>query len=559
MSSGKPHVVQNTLERIVSTDFNRAQALLDAATQESWRARYGQLEANWRLYPGIADPAATVAAPAYGDVFAGLFVRPDAGTYLTIDAGLAMMFKTPTNSDDSPYAFCQDPGVSNPASLPFVANGSAGTVRWDIVECQPTDTLLESQSVDIYVPATGLFGASNLPKLRANRMTYRYRQGTAGSGYPGAAADWMPLVVVAVRDGATSFAQCDLYDVRPLVSERTRPQPIGTIGNEGYSPIAGGYFETGASLIVGFSEAEFGGYLAGGALKNSVVPSTLAQFGKGLIPADIFDGGDAPGIYFSNSDMRGPMSGASQAFFHIVALFPTFANQAPLPRWARYCEAPDPVLGRRVPNGPRGIVILTTTAPGPNGLYAPIAFPSSMQLVVNGVGVCLGAIEANSQGGLHTNRRYQHQIAFNSGTGAGNWKIAASSTTADTAEWNLSPGVHYPTHAKSLRCSFRFDYNGAFNVPNSRANVRSVDSQGGTYASFQAVIAQTTQISANPSKWETDCFDIPICNLNNAGSGTYVYPYPPGSVSPVTWKVQLFFQTTGTFVDAFLHIHGWEF
>lgn len=555
MPSGLPRLIANTLERLVSTDSNRAQAFLAAAGQEAWRARFSDLAANWRLYPGISARASTVAAPAYGEVYSGLFVRPDAATYLTIDPGLAMTINPiGAGPDDSPYVFCEDPGISVAGVLPFVPNATALTVRWDVVECQPVDTLLESSSRDQYIPATGLFTPVVVDKVRAARMSYRYRQGTAGSGFPGGAAGWLPLAVVAVRVGAVSFAQCDFYDVRPLVSERVQPQPLGAIGNEGYSPIRGGYFQTSATLITGFSEAEFAGYLAGGALRNSVIPSTLAQFGLGA-PANVSLGGDSPTLCYSNSDMQGPFGGGAQTFTHIVALFPLTPGQVPFPRWARYGETNDPALGRRVPNGPRGILVLTTTPPGPNGLYTPLSFPATMQLGLSGVGVCLGAIESASSGGVHTNRRYHHSITFSDVSGAAPWQIAATSTTADTATWELTPGVHYPPHAKSLRCSFRFDYNAGIAV-NARVQVRSVDSNGNTFSTHYC-IATNLGSGGTPSKFDLDEFDLAIPPLNNGAAVND--PYPPVAPSVVTWKVTLFFQAAFTFVDAFLHIHGWEF
>ncbi len=542
MSSGPTRIIYNTRERLVSTDHNREQAFVAQAHQAAWRAQYNDLRANWRLTPGLSAQAQVVGAPLYGEVYSGLFVRPDAPSYLTIDPGLAMVIATSTPSaDDSPYVFVNDPGLQTPGVLTFTPNAAAATLRWDVVECQPVDTLLESSSRDIYNPATGLFVPGVVDKVRASRMTYRIRLGTPGAGFPGAAAGWLPLAVAAVRDGATGFDRCDFYDVRPLVSERVLPQPVNVDGTEGFALPRETHYSAADGLFSGYAEAEFGGYLAGGKLQTSVPATDLASFG-----VTTAGGGDNTRLRIDNASNVGVYTLASNSPIFAAALFPQPPiGQGFVPRWARYSEAPVAALGRRVPNGPRGILALTSTPPNANGLYSPVAFPAAAQLNVLGVGVSLG-ITSGFAGpvlgaSVQVGRRYEHSSPAGFG-----YLAAANSVSADLAVWNLVPGVHFPAHARAIIVTF------ALNVTTTGTTKwfqlwSTVAGAPFTVTEFPSGLDDGAVTAATPGQ--------SVITIPRFVTGTG-YPSTPN----IDWSFRLKPSAAGcTFNVANMFIRGWEF
>lgn len=540
MPSGPTRLVNNTRERLISTDANRAQAFLAQAQQAAWRAAYNDIRSNWRLYPGLTTQAQTLAAPLYGEVYAGLFVRPDAPAYLTVDPGVAMMIDTSSaGADDSAYAYVSDPGVQVPGVLNFTPNGTGATLRWDVVECQPVDTLLESSSRDVYNPGTGLFTPGVVDKVRANRLTYRIRLGTPGVGFPGAAPGWLPLAVCAVRNGATGFNQCDFYDVRPLVSERVLPQPVDS--NAGFALPREVSYSTFEGQYSGYSEAEFGGYLAGGKLQTSAPATSLAKFGDSTFD----DGGDWPILTLTNANnIGGVYALADKIPVYAAALFPQPpVGQGFIPRWARYSEASVAAFGRRVPNGPRGIVVITTAPPSANGLYLPLAFPTGAQLGVMGVGVPLG-IASSFPGpvmgySVQAGRRYEHSRLDGLA-----WAFAASSLSSSLAVWDLTPGVHFPAHARSIRCSFSLVVTAASSF--SFFQARSV-SVGFPFSS----IPIPSGLTAAPTS--VTCAESMVTLSRPVVAGYATSPFS-------SWSIRLVPSIAGvTFNSANLYVHGWEF
>lgn len=548
MPSGLSRIIFNTRERLISDDFNRAQSFEAQAQQEAWRAQFNDLQSNWKLFPGLSAQAQVVGAPLYGEVYSGLMVRPDVASYLTIDPGVAMVLATSTpGADDSPYWYVKDPGVQTPGVLAFTANATPSTLRWDVIECQPVDTLLESSSRDIYNPATGLFVPAAVDKMRCARMTYRIRLGTPGSGFPGAAVGWLPLAVAAVRDGATGFNQCDFYDVRPLIADRVRPQPVGTAGNEGQSQIEEAYYQGFGGFFQGHAESEFGGYLAGGALRTSVPATSLALFG-GVTD----QGGDYPLLNLANASNLGPFAMPVAGSYYVAALFPQPpAGQGFIPRWARYSELPVASLGRRVPNGPRGILTITTTVPGPNNQFAPVAFPTAAQLGVAGIGVAIaqGSTFSSVTGNcVQAGRTYEHASNV---TLATVWTRAADSLSADLAIWNLVAGTHFPAGARGLRLSFQMVVSNASGI--AYFYVRSV---GGGGFSASVLRQPIPEYRTGPL----------VTVAGNIGTITVMRPplSPANAAYPldaaVDWSIRLVPVTPGTtFTSASIDIHGWVY
>ncbi len=557
MSSGPSRIVFNNLERLLSNDFNRQQAFLAAAAQQAWRARYGTPFVNSRLYPGLQSAADTVAAPSFGEVYSGLMVRPDAdptaGQFLSVDAGLAMIVDPTGGGDfrlgDSAYLLCDDPGLQAPGVLAFTPNNVASTVRWDIVECQPVDTVLEQSSRDTYNPATGLFTPGIVDKVRAIRLTYRIRQGTPGGGFSGGAAGWLPLAVIAVYNGfSTDFSKCDFWDVRPLVDERVAIQQSVDVNATSLCTEAHAQYASGTNQLCGYAEAEFAGYRAGGALRTSTTVSTpLTNFGS----SNEITGGDADAVV-KNTANQGPivLPGVETSLY-VGAFFPKPSPGQPfIPRWVRYSQAADEVQGRRVPRGPRGFILYTTEDPETGGIWDefPIAGPSNMQLGVNLVGVRLLALGMTSTGtvygGTLAGRRWQHNALFRDDVFSVPYKVTAIGVTATQATFAISDGPNYPVGARSLCLSMQIDPGEDLTPRAVRVYAKGTVS-GNIYGSVNTYWVPG---NADTVMW------IPTFELLMPPSFRGSYPaYQLESISIVLDVVNF-----SGLINAHLMIHGWE-
>jgi hypothetical protein len=398
MGSGDPRIVINPLERAVSTDHNRAQSFLAKDAHEYARHLVNrEISGDFYNFPGLQAPY-TALPPSSDfliphDCVSGLMVRPDNATGMLVDPGVAAFFVPAfpnATADDSKYIYVSDPGVSSLATLPFVANAGPG-VRWDIIECQPTESLLESNSRDIYTPATGQFTNGTVPKVRAGTLTYRIRSGSAGGGIPNPDSAWLPLAAVHVRSDATGYSNCDVYDIRPLVGERCpwspnsfAALPIPGSSVPGYrlelyeaefafAPATAG---VNGKALGGYFRSHYGGYWSGGALRRNTPSNNLANFG-----ATTADGGSFQ--YFNPQTTENRSSAYSIAGddrFLVGAFFPRG-----YPRWVRYSQAAlSPSSANRLrktgrlPQGPRGILWITNDVVFGNGVIAPVAAPTAL-------------------------------------------------------------------------------------------------------------------------------------------------------------------------------------
>jgi hypothetical protein len=291
MGSGPSQVVFNSRERIVSPDFNRLQRFGSYALAQMLYRMHGQrVVAPAIVAPGLKldIDAASGAYPVWHKIAGGLMVRCDASDHLLVDPGSAMFWSSSysSSSDDSDWIFIDDPGVTSSLALPFVANAGPG-IRLDVVECKPTETVTELESRDIYDVATETFTPSLVNKVSVGRLTYRIRQGTAGAGIPANDPDWCPLAVVVVSSTATAFTECDLYDVRPLISPAVLAPATETMYSYPFSATDLANFPIDPRTNVmaarknttnlfanGWFGSSFRGYRIGGALFKSAPPAT---------------------------------------------------------------------------------------------------------------------------------------------------------------------------------------------------------------------------------------------------------------------------------------------
>src|SRR5215472_13802375 len=172
MSSGDKNLVVNPLERALSTDINRLQAVLAASEQELFRAMFNTPMGTDDLDAGgLYNPNGAQGAPSLAEVVGGLlFQVTNASAASSVTAGVVMMFDPDavTSSDDSQYKKVVDPGTTSvlTPSIALTANAS-GSTRIDVVEAarvQP-DTVIETDSRDVFNTVSGSFTAATVNKI----------------------------------------------------------------------------------------------------------------------------------------------------------------------------------------------------------------------------------------------------------------------------------------------------------------------------------------------------------------------------------------------------------
>lgn len=448
-NSGGKNLVFNTRERAMSGDVNRMQAFHDAHLAE--------LLKHWLLSilvdgGGVAVVPASTATPLFGVIAGGgLLVRPQtAGSNLVIDPGVAVICDPDAapSADDSPVKTIVDPGTTLAGS--FLANAGPGN-RIDVVECARVTPardglgnvnsgalITETASRDIYNPATGLFTATVVNKVhRGGQFTYRVRRGVAGAGYPGHAAGWMPLMIAAVPTSATNWDGCVMYDVRPLLNDRTdapaliqreRPRFASAIFTANWQ------IANTAPLLVsgmGVCESELGAMRAGG-----VIP------GAGLN----LDGDNV-------GETTGWAAAVTAGCWMLYAAFPHG-----LPRWMLYAGTP------RLPNGFRGVTVASQTMCDergrPNGA---LSMPVNTLLGAPAATTEAVLVAAGRSIGVGSARLYPAQ-------GTGDWTycpitdpVFRNATAAGSSfAVSLTPAAgHFPACAKEILLEIDMTLNGS--------------------------------------------------------------------------------------------------
>jgi len=291
MSSGNKRVKFNTRERIISNDANLVQTFSAAERNHLFKRLVNRPSAQFRpmsnpgVYPEVKELPAAGSYGTVHDVYSGLMVRPDLQNELHVDSGVAG-FVIPDFSDsedDSDYILVRSPGVqASGAGLDFVANVAAGP-RIDIVECRPVEVVVSQQSRDIHNPLTDDFNAQVVDKVLEARLEFRIRQGTVDQGFPDLDQEWLPLAFVVVTNGAAGFNECDVYDIRPLVSERSNDNYTAMVqlGDTNVLPNARILFRSirpeGATpnRANGWVVGEFAGYRIGGVIRRNTPSASL--------------------------------------------------------------------------------------------------------------------------------------------------------------------------------------------------------------------------------------------------------------------------------------------
>lgn len=421
MSSGERRIIVSLDERADPGDIVRLQEIAAQARNDALRyLNPAEVRGDFYSNPGILAPYTSLPAAPPSDVeiahqcFSGLMVRPDNAGYLLVDPGVGAFFVPAFGGatvDDSPWILVDSPGVTSTTALLFVANGGPG-VRWDIVECQPTaDAVTESVLRDVFDPGTQTASPQTVDKVRRSVLTFRIRAGTQGAGIPEIDPAWMPLAAVHVRTDSAGFHLTDVYDIRPLESERCpfamrhpKSPPAGNrkersvLYDGEFAPIKTG--SVSGMFLRGYFRGHFGGYWSGGEIRNSLPATNTADFNnQGATGSDLF------GFNAEDPDRRsGAFALTANSVIAIGAFFPRG-----YPRWVRYCQPPEAsntstrlrVIGR-IPKGPRGILVAIDGPGGGgfidrNGLIQAVPMPAPFGETQDAFGhvVCYAVVGAD--------------------------------------------------------------------------------------------------------------------------------------------------------------------
>lgn len=439
MSSGDKNLVMNALERALSTDINRLQQFLGAMESEWLRALINtgcgtdDLDAG-----GLYVPNTTTGTPSVGEVIAGILFQPTGNSSASvIGPGVLAIYDpdTVTSADDSQFKRLVDPGTTG---LVLTGNPS-GSLRIDVIECsrvQP-DTIIETDSRDVFVPSTGTFTAVTINKVAQAQLQYRIRLGTPGGGFPGGALGWLPLVVASVPNGTTIWDTVTLWDVRPLLEDRifnlTRAsRDLPKVSRCVAQINAGSISSTTRGILTGNIEAELGGRRVGGVMRAGT-PNTLEGVDAFLVDLDDPQNQSTGGV---------PTTG-----FNYVYVCTPFG----LPRWAKYTAGPS----GRVPRSPRGIIFNSPTPPNltygtPSvALNLPPCLQNTGNTATDLNAVCvlarLGSLGGSPSSLIASGRRHDSLISTATNTGT---------SSTHSAIYTLTAGVDFPAHARAIYVAF---------------------------------------------------------------------------------------------------------
>jgi hypothetical protein len=461
MPSGGKTMTINTLERALSVDINRLQLFLANDRAEMMRQLLDVGLGNDDFdASGVNTQGSLGASPMVGEILNGLLVTPGltaSGTGLDISIGAGVAFILPASDSDpdsSNYKYVRDPGLAT--GTIFMSANASGSTRIDVIECSYTlNASAETDNRDIFNPATGTFTATAVSKASQANLTYRVRQGTPGSGFPGTAAGWMPLVVASVPTGTTGNDTIDFWDVRPMISDRVKqpfnagrmvPQWGGIYGTLDLTVVGGHAIMQGTCEVSAVDNVNgvSGKYRLGGMWRRGTPGKDVNVGANPIDGVDLTDSGN----------LCASIVGATAPGYVYLC------EPLGLPRWARYTDSNDPApsgapygstySGRR-PRSPRGILCVSAQAPQHFYGGPAVAFPLPTG-TLNGASVtkavCIGVVSyvagAPSQGTV-----WDGKTQWAPSTAAP--FLGVQGTAVGTvATYALQDGVTHPAHAKAL-------------------------------------------------------------------------------------------------------------
>jgi hypothetical protein len=510
MSSGRKQLRQNTRERVISTDFNRAQAFGYGYSNEFLREQVlAPTDADYYAGvtfdvtgPAIGGPIPPTfainqiapTAPDYGTVLNGLMVVvPVGGTSLLVSGGSLLVIDpeglpgssdpSPLNPDDGPgpNRTVYSAGINALGVLNWTPYAGAGN-RIDVVECQRTNIVTETDNRDIFNPATGLFTPQAVTKVTAGDLTFRIRLGVAANTIPAPALGWFPLAVISTPAGALNLDTCYIWDVRDLASDMAEPNVRRTavVGRPETQNLYADPFTAPAELrLSGESTATWGHYRFGGKLYD---PRTALNY-RDLLDAN-----------FSQEPGFGPI--ANQPYY-IYAVFPD-----PYRRWVGYTNTAITGYAGRIPGGFRGILTVSILAPiiVTNTPFLPIAPPPGW-----GINSLTATAQFIGAGKVDAALNLEQFVSSDRVTSA--WQAPGITTPGaltaipNTYSFPLLAGPNFPTNSRSIRVLF------AVNITGMAANAAlRINSYSGLFDSVNV------QVQSLDNLWS----DQVVCDLAGA-------------------------------------------
>lgn len=435
MSSGNKQIFVPARQRVYSSDINRLQQFASADWAEFLAFMMLGTTVDDSEGNGLLTLGQATTNPLTAMVINGLVFQPGVATAnANVSAGILAVIDPDVSPsvDDSNFKYIRDPGTT--ANLVLTPNAS-GSTRIDIVEVQRANTIVETATVDIMDPTTGVFSPQTATKAIKSTLTYRIRVGTGGAGFPGTASGWLPIAVCSVPNGATVWDTCTIWDVRPLAGDLVHT-PFQALN--GMSNIQRGHFQLNTANTVdnstlypmGHIESQLNGWRIGGTFFKAAQQANLNLMTSSFI---------APG---SNT------FGASHAY----AVYLAFPHG--LPRWVWYSTS---TAGVRKPNGPRGYPIIANAFPTSlQGKIASLGMPTGLGFtgasnVSSGNLICVAAGFCDPSTGnvrsMVSDGRMQ--LVY-----PGSASVQAANVLTGQVNWVLTAGTHFPANARRVRLQF---------------------------------------------------------------------------------------------------------
>lgn len=537
MSNGPKQLVINARERALSSDIMRLQSFESAAYLQ---AMFFMFMAG--IIPdlgigGMTYPSGPVTGAPPHVVLGGLLPVPNAGTFdLTISPGLIAIYAPDavSNPDESSFKYIEDPGISALGVLTVAPNVGPG-IRIDVLECQPIESTLETDNRDIFDPSTGLFSPVTVDKVRAKRLTYRIRQGSAGNGFPGVAIGWVPLTVIAIPAASANLNACTLWDVRYIVQARQGGPGINVpLIHSMNKQILGMDTITAAPArkLRGYSEAD-GTFAIGGHLR-------IGNYTGGVVYADSLDLKD-------NVNLWEP--GFAPAVNSIWSLY-NVSRAFGLPRWAKYTIGP----ANRVPSNPEGFFVVSSKAcDAYAGINTTIVLPASYGLgnAVQTGTVMLSGVGFDPGGGavlgtVVSDGSMQYMGENSSAdTGPAVPLVQTAPPTVSGASFTLIPGVNYPANAKSIIVRLRVVFTGAPALVTNHAKQVFIADSTNSEVKFNTIEGvESTKVDAGGNGLLLEEYEVPVFPGENCII-SFGYAFNPVEVTGIT--------------SAVAKVRGWRF
>lgn len=465
MSGGKREVF-NLRERAVSPDHNRTQRFTAYERAEMLGALLGSnpTVAELSSLSSYRLPLLAIPSPLEAHVLDGVMpIFEVGGDEVGMQPGLVLLYdpdgitgsseSDPPNPDDSSWKLARTAGFSiGSGTLTLTPNATGNTV-WDVIECRRAPGVVtETDTREVFDATAGVFVPTLVNKVVQDQLQFRIRRELAN---PAPVQGWLPLAIASVANLATTWDDCTIFDVRPLVRERMTSMPFTkspTLCEERVAHLWNDMATGVEASIKGLIKlSDPWGYMAGGKV---VYPSAAFNAGIDREAFDIFDAAfQEPGLVINPDQL-----------YYVWLIYPYG-----LPRWRVYSAGVVAPYGGRVPQGMCGIPVLTGRAPTdiygmtPNAGIVPPPV-TGLPATAHSDAVMMVPVVTNSSSDFlwFIDDGVWCVLGYDTAVGGGS-VLGVSPQTATTAAadfYDLIPGTHFPRNAKALLLQFNTQFTG---------------------------------------------------------------------------------------------------